>query len=175
MQRTIVGCLFASGLLASLALFAAADDAKNESTKKDDAIKKDESIPKDEAIKKDRKLYEGTWRVVALEISGQKSGDDDAKKLSVLNGADGSWSLRSEDREIARGRNVIDPTTKPKTIDVIEMEDGKDKLTVFGIYEITEKTRRLCYAMSGRGRPTDFTSTSTNEQVLITFEREMPK
>lgn len=41
---------------------------------------------KDEAIKKDRKLIEGTWRIVALEVNGNKSSDEDAKKLSWSTG-----------------------------------------------------------------------------------------
>ena len=36
---------------------------------------------KDEAIKKDRKQIEGTWRVIALEVNGNKAMEEDAKKI----------------------------------------------------------------------------------------------
>ena len=159
MQRFGVGCLCAGSLLFAVAMIAAADDAKD----------------KAEAIKKDRKLYEGTWRVVALEVNGDKSADMDARKLSVVNGADGSWSLRSEGKEVGRGRNILDPSKKPKAIDLIVIEGDKDAQTVLGIYEITEKTRRLCYVPPGLERPTEFTSTRGSERVLVTFEREKAK
>ena len=45
----------------------------------------------DEAIKKDRKQIEGTWRVVALEVNGNKAMAEDAKNFTVVNGADGTW------------------------------------------------------------------------------------
>lgn len=159
MQRFGVGCLYAGSLLLVVAMFAAADDAKD----------------KDEAIKKDRKLYEGTWRMVALVVNGEKTAEEDVRKFTVVNGADGSWSLRSEGNEIHRGRNVLDPSKKPKTIDVIVIDGGKDTLTILGIYEITEKTRRLCYVSPGLERPTEFTSTAGSERVLVTFEREKAK
>ncbi len=159
MPRFGVGGLFAGSLLLAVAMIAAADDAKD----------------KEEAIKKDRRLYEGTWRIVALVVNGDKSAEADAKKFSVVNGADGSWSLRSEGNEINRGRNILDPSKKPKTIDVIVFDGDKDGQTILGIYEITAKTRRLCYVSTGLERPTEFTSTAANQQVLVTFEREKAK
>ena len=159
MQRFGVGGLCAGSLLVAVAVIAAADDAKDQ----------------DEAIKKDRKLYEGTWGVVSLEVNGNKSAEEDARKLTVVNGADGSWSLRSDGDELNRGRNILDPSKKPKAIDVIVIDGGKDALTVLGIYEITEKTRRLCYVSTGLERPTEFTSTPGSDRVLVTFEREKAK
>ena len=159
MQRFCVGGLLAGSLLLAVAMIAAADDAKD----------------KEEAIKKDRKLYEGTWRVVELVVHGDKSADEDARKLSVVNGADGSFSVRSEGNEMIRGRNILDPAKKPKAIDLIVIEGDKDAQTVLGIYEITEKTRRLCYVSTGLERPTEFTSTPGSDRVLVTFEREKAK
>src|SRR5438105_11472871 len=72
---------------------------------------------KEKAIKRDRQLYMGKWRVVALEINGNKSSEDDAKRITVVNGADGTWSVQVGDNEIAKGTSKIDPTKKPKTID----------------------------------------------------------
>lgn len=43
----------------------------------------------EEAIKKERKLLEGTWRIVALEVNGNKSYDEAARKVSVVNGLGG--------------------------------------------------------------------------------------
>jgi uncharacterized protein (TIGR03067 family) len=81
---------------------------------------------KDEAIKKDRKQIEGTWRIVALEVNGNKASDDDAKKLSVVNGSDGTWTLLSEGNEISKGTSTFDPTKKPKSIDFTPTEgEGK--------------------------------------------------
>ena len=130
---------------------------------------------KDEAIKKDRKQYEGTWRVVALEVNGNKAKDEDAKKFTVVNGSDGTWSLRSEDKEISKGTSTIDPTKKPKTIDFTPTEGEGKGNEYLGIYELGEKTRKLCFAPAGKERPTEFSSTPGSEHILVTFEREKAK
>ena len=65
---------------------------------------------KDKAIKKDRQRIEGTWRVTALTVNGNKTKDEDAKKITVVNGSDGTWSVRSEGKEISKGTSTCDPT-----------------------------------------------------------------
>lgn len=144
-------------LLTAITAIATADDAK------------------DEAIKKDRKQIEGTWRVVALEVNGNKAMEEDAKKLTVVNGADGTWSLRSEDGEISKGTSTFDPEKKPKTIDFTPTEGAGKGNQYLGIYEIGEKTRKLCFAPPGRERPTEFSSAPGSEHILVTFEREKGK
>ena len=128
---------------------------------------------KDDSIKKDRKQIEGTWKVVALEINGNKSGEEDAKKLSVVNGSDGTWSLLSEGREICKGTSTIDPTKKPKTLDFTPTEGEGTGDHYLGIYELGESTRKMCFAPPGKQRPTEFSSTPGSEYVLVTFEREI--
>jgi uncharacterized protein (TIGR03067 family) len=126
---------------------------------------------KNEAIRTDRKIIEGTWRIVALEVDGKKTNEEDARKLIVVNGSDGTWRLRSEEKEISQGTSVFDPTRKPKTIDftsTVGEEKGKQHL---GVYEIGEETRKLCFAPAGKERPTEFSSPSGSGHILVTFER----
>ncbi len=157
MKNPFFGFLFVGVLLTAVVARAFVDDAQ------------------DEAIKKDRKLIEGTWRVVALEIDGNKSMDEDARKITVVNGSDGTWSLRSEGNEISKGTSTIDPAKKPKTID-FTVTEGEGKGNQYpGIYELGEKTRKLCFAPSGRARPTEFSSTPGSEHILVTLEREKTK
>jgi uncharacterized protein (TIGR03067 family) len=154
MKTTFGGFWIVGMLMTAITAIASADDAK------------------DEAIKKDRKMIEGTWRIVALEVNGNKSSDEDAKKLSVVNGPDGVWSLLSEGKEVAKGTNSFDPTKKPKTIDFTITEGGGKGNVHLGIYELGEKTRKLCFAPTGKDRPTEFSSTAGSEHILVTFERE---
>ena len=108
MGRSLFGLLVVGALLTGISALASAGDTKND------------------AIKKDRKQIEGTWRVVALEVDGNKSKEEDAKKLTVVNGSDGTWSLLSEGKEISRGTSTFDPTKKPKTID-FTITEGEGK------------------------------------------------
>ena len=157
MRNPFFGFLVFGVLLTAVVARAFADDAQ------------------DEAIKKDHKLIEGTWRVVALEVDGNKSMEEDARKLTVVNGSDGTWSLRSEGNEISKGTSTIDPTKKPKTID-FTVTEGEGKGNQYpGSYELGEKTRKLCCAPPGKTRPTEFSSTPGSEHILVTLEREKTK
>lgn len=130
--------------------------------------------PREEAIKQDRKRIAGTWRVVALEVNGNKAMEEDARKLTVVNGSDGTWTLFSEGKEISKGTSTFDPTKKPKAIDFTPTKgEGKGK-QYLGIYELGERTRKLCFAPPGKDRPAEFSSTPGSEYVLVTFEREKP-
>jgi uncharacterized protein (TIGR03067 family) len=150
MRYTLFGLLVVGVLLATI---ASANDAK------------------DEAIKKDRKRIEGTWQITALEISGNKSKDEDVKSLTVVNGDDGTWSVRSEGQEVSKGTSTVDPTKKPKTIDFTPTEGGGKGDQFLGIYQFGKNTRKLCFAPSGKDRPTEFSSTPDNQHTLVTFER----
>ncbi len=154
MKTTLCGFWIVGAMLTVMTGIASADDAK------------------DEAIKKDRKQIEGTWKIVALEINGNKAMDEDAKKLSVVNGPGEMWSLFSEGKEVARGTNSFDPTKKPKTIDFTITKGGGKGNVHLGIYELGENARKLCFAPPGKDRPTEFTSVPGSEHILVTFERE---
>jgi uncharacterized protein (TIGR03067 family) len=125
-----------------------------------------------EAIEKDRKLIAGKWRVVALEVNGSKATDRDARKLSVVNGDDGTWTLFSEGKEIAKGTSTFDPAQTPKTIDFTPTQGGGAGSVHLGIYELGEKTRKLCFAPPGKGRPVAFAAPSGSGHILVMFERE---
>ena len=149
--------LFVGVVLTAMAVISSAEDSK------------------DEAIKKDRKQLEGTWRVVALEVDGNIAGAEDVKKITVVIGADGSWSLNSEDKDVSQGTSTIDPSKKPKTIDfTVTVGDDKDKQSL-GIYEVAENSLKFCVTSSGKERPGDFSSAPGSERILLTFERVKAK
>jgi uncharacterized protein (TIGR03067 family) len=153
MKRSIS---FAMVITVSLTMLAAASSADD---------------PKEEAIQKDLKQLEGKWRVTSLVHNGEKAKKEDARKLTVVNDADGKWSIQSEGTQISKGTNTLDPTTKPKSID-FEITEGEAKGSKYvGIYELSEKSRKLCFVPAGKERPTEFTSSPGSERILIAFER----
>jgi uncharacterized protein (TIGR03067 family) len=126
---------------------------------------------KDKAIKEDRKKYEGTWQVISLEVNGNKSAEEDAKKITVVNEPDGKWAIEVEGKVVARGTSEIDPTKKPRAVD-LTMTEGDDKgKTFLGIYEFGDDTRKVCLAGAGKGRPTEFSSTAGSEHILAVLKR----
>lgn len=157
MRHSSIGLFNLGLIIIAICATASADDAK------------------DEAIKKDRKKIEGTWRIVALEVNGNKAEEQDARKLTVVNGSDGTWSLRSEGKEISKGTTVIDPTQQRKAIDITPNDGGGKDNLYLGIYELGDKTRKLCFAPPGKPRPTEFASASGSDHIVVIFEREPAK
>lgn len=154
-MRTLGFCIPVVGIsLLSLATAACAEDAR------------------EEAIKTDRQRIEGTWKVVNLEVNGGKTRKEDAEKLTVVNGPDGTWSLRSDGREISRGTSTIDPTQTPKTIDFTPTAGVGAGNQYLGIYELGKNTRKLCFASPGKQRPGEFSTSPGSEHVLVEFARE---
>jgi len=127
---------------------------------------------KEKAIKKDRKLYEGIWRIVSMTVDGKEVAEDDAKKITVVNAADGGWTILVDGKEVSKGTSEIDPSKKPKTIDVKTTEGGGAGQTSLGIYEVEKDTRKVCLARPDGERPTEFASMSGSGVILAKFKRE---
>jgi uncharacterized protein (TIGR03067 family) len=126
---------------------------------------------KDEAVKKDRKRYEGTWQVVSLEVDGNKAAEDDARKITVTNEADGKSAIEVEGKVVARGTSEIDPTKKPKEVDLTVTEGENSGKTALGVYRFGEDARTVCLAQPGKDRPTEFTAPAGSGHVLAVLKR----
>ena len=154
----VLGCLIIGAR--PVTPIAAADDAR------------------EQAIRDDRELMAGEWRVVSVVRDGRRldrSGmDRSGMVVTVVNGIDGQWHLLSEGLKIAEGFNGIDPTTTPKTLDLVGVQASVDGLRgrqYLGIYEVTATTRRMCFAPAGRPRPDAFTSPEGSGRILVELER----
>ena len=153
MKTHWAACLLGGILLTVLTAVAPADDAT------------------DEAIKKDRKQIEGTWRAVTLEVNGNKAMDEDAKKITVVNGSDGTWSVRVDGKEISKGTSTFNPAKKLKSMDFTPTEgEGKDN-QYLAIYELGQKTRKVCIAPVGKERPKEFSSTPGSDFIHVKIGR----
>lgn len=127
--------------------------------------------PKRDVIKKDQQQIQGTWRIIELVVNGNPAKEQDARKLTVINGSDGTWSLRSDSKEISKGISKVNPSEKPKTIDFTPtVGDTKDKLHL-AIYKLSNNSRSLCFAPPGKDRPTKFRSEPGSGHILVKFER----
>jgi uncharacterized protein (TIGR03067 family) len=125
----------------------------------------------DSPIAADRERYAGTWRVVSIEANGEVSADE-TRSILVDNHPDGTWTLTVDGREVSRGTSTIDPLAVPKEIDLeITAGDGAGGI-LKGIYEVGEKTRRLCFRGGNGWRPREFSGAAGSDSVLIVFERQ---
>jgi uncharacterized protein (TIGR03067 family) len=111
------------------------------------------SQPSDDDVKKDLKLFQGKWQATfAQSFDGQEQSavEIELTKLEV----DGDKFTMKTGSLTVSGTFSIDPTKKIKTIDVY-FGDSTDK-PLKGIYEIKGDTRKSCFSLPGKDRPTEF-------------------
>ena len=125
----------------------------------------------DDAAKKEMKKLEGTWATVSIEAAGQKVTDEDKIKTRKLTMKGEKYTLKVGD-ETVQGTIDINPTKKPKTIDV-KPDSGSNKgKTLLGIYELDGDSLKICLALPGRDRPTAFATAAENGQQVVVYKRE---
>jgi uncharacterized protein (TIGR03067 family) len=117
--------LFGVVLLSGALLTVAADD------KKDDAIK-------DEMAK-----LEGTYMCVSTEQDGMKADGDVIKKLKLVI-KDKKWSVYINDKVSTAATFTIDPTKKPKTVDMTGTMGGDKGKKYLAIYDLDGDDLKLC-------------------------------
>src|SRR5438105_250465 len=123
--------------------------------------------------KTDKDKLQGTWRPVAGEQGGRP--DPDAKEHTLTFSGD-KFAIKRGDQTFIEGTFVLDPTKKPKAIDM-NISGGKERFkgkTARGIYAFAGDELKWCVAEPGtEERPTDFKTAGTNH-LCVTFKREKP-
>jgi uncharacterized protein (TIGR03067 family) len=138
-------------LLLAVVFLLAADDVKDQ-------------------VKKELARFEGTWKIVSLETEQNKLTKDALKHFQLKLEGD-KFTTIDEGRE-THGTFKVDPTKKPKTID-ITMTDGPQKgSTMIGIYELEGDTYKLCADILGKTRPTEFAIKPGSGHILEVLKRE---
>ncbi len=121
--------------------------------------------------KKELKELEGTWTMSALEVEGTKVAEERLQ---------GSQLVIKEGKYIVITRGTthetlitLDPTKKPKQIDMVFSEgENKDKLQR-GIYELDGDTFKLCRSRDPDfDRPKDFTTAPGTGLFCVTWKRQ---
>jgi uncharacterized protein (TIGR03067 family) len=125
---------------------------------------------RNDAARSDLKKLEGTWKVVLVEADGKKMPGEQYRDMRMVVHAN-RYTVRRGDRVLERGTFTVDPSHKPKAIDVTPTE-GKDKGKTFrGIYAIEGDTARDCFSRTGKERPREFTAKAGSGCVLRHYKR----
>jgi uncharacterized protein (TIGR03067 family) len=117
----------------------------------------------------ERKLLQGTWLPTAAEL-GEKAFDDATLKAMTLV-LDGDKYTVTVGKAIDKGVINIDPTAKPKTMDIIGADGPNKGKTFLAIYELNGDTLRVCYDLSGKARPSEFKTKKGEVLFLATYKR----
>src|ERR1700687_5445857 len=126
---------------------------------------------KDEAVKKDLEKLQGDWSMVSSERNAVKLADEQVKEYTRTI-KDGQITVFVSGKAVVEATFKIDPTKKPKTVDVTYTSgDNKDK-TMPGIYETDGDTCKVCFAPVDKERPTDFEAKEGTDCVVTVWKRE---
>ena len=126
---------------------------------------------KDQAVAKDLRAFKGTWRLSSKEVDGKKFSEEEIKDVIATTNGEGRFSVRRGDKVIDEGTVKLDPTKKPKTIDVTFTEGEREGKTALGIYEIESDAFRICIARVGDERPAEFSAKAGSSCTLFVYKR----
>ena len=126
--------------------------------------------PKDDG-KKDKEKLQG--KAVTAERRGESKEDEEDHRL-IFDGD--KFRIKRGDQTIIQGTFKVDPSKKPKEIDmeITEDQNGEHKgKTAPGIFALDGDTLRTCDNAPdlARARPAAFAAKSGSGHVLITFKR----
>ena len=121
---------------------------------------------------KDGDTIEGTWLPATAELGG-KPFPEEVRKSIKLTVKDGKYTVMVG-KNPDRGTTKLDPSAKPKAMDITGTDGPNKGKTFLAIYERNGDTLRVCYDLSGKGRPTEFKTTEGTQLFLVTYKREKP-
>ncbi len=126
----------------------------------------------EDAAKQEWARFEGTWLRVAYEADGLKVPQKTVQRFRLILQRDGKYMVKVDNQVVVEGTAVIDPTRKPKTVDMTPTTGRTKGQLLRGIYELDGDDYRLCYAPAGKPRPETFTAKAGTSHVLAVYRRE---
>ncbi|HEY4257843.1 MAG TPA: TIGR03067 domain-containing protein [Candidatus Udaeobacter sp.] len=121
------------------------------------------------APKTDLDRLQGTWSLIMAMQDGKALPKDKVKQTTIVFKGDTFRFPGSAEYATSRAGTIkLDESKTPKQMDAIST--GKE--VMLGIYALEENGYKVCFALPGKPRPTQFTSTPENGYILQSWERE---
>jgi len=121
---------------------------------------------------KDSDAIQGTWLPSTAELGG-KMFPDEVRKTIKLVVKDDKYTV-TVGKAVDQGTVKLNPTAKPKEIDITGTGGPNKGKTIPAIYERDGDTLRVCYDLSGKSRPTEFKTKEGTQRFLVTYKRKKP-
>ncbi len=115
---------------------------------------------------------DGTWRPSAAELAGKAFPEEVRASIKLV--IKGDQYTVTVGEQLDRGTCKLDPSAKPKSLDITGTDGPNKGKTILAIYERDGDALRVCYDLSGKGRPREFLSKPGSQLFLVTYKRETP-
>jgi len=113
---------------------------------------------------------EGTWLPSAAELGGKKFPDEVRKSIKLVV-KDNKYTV-TVGAGVDQGTVKLNPTAKPKALDITGTDGPNKGKTILAIYERNGDTLRICYDLSGKSRPAEFKTTAGTRLFLVEYKRQ---
>jgi uncharacterized protein (TIGR03067 family) len=118
------------------------------------------------------KSIQGTWLPQTGELGGKEFSQDILKTIKLVI-KDETYTVTAG-KEPDRGTLKLDPSAKPKAMDIVGTDGPNKGKTILAIYEVTDDMLRICYDLEGKKRPAEFKTAKDTQQLFIVYKREKP-
>jgi uncharacterized protein (TIGR03067 family) len=116
---------------------------------------------------------QGTWKRVSMELQGKPRMPDEIKDWTSTY-RDDELTLYGGKEVYRRGIVTLDASQTPKAMNTWDSDGPFKDQTVPGIYELDGDTMRVCFALPGHPRPTEFTTKHGSGFLYCEFKRVPP-
>ena len=124
--------------------------------------------PQDPASKKDLNGLQGTWKLVSAMKDGEALPEDKVKNTSIVIKDDTFVFPESAEYATSKeGTIKLDATKKPKQMDANDREK-----VMLGIYKLDGDRYKVCFAPTGKPRPSEFASKPGSGNLLQVWKRK---
>jgi uncharacterized protein (TIGR03067 family) len=111
---------------------------------------------------------EGTWLPSSAELGGKQFPDEVRKTIRLE--VQGDQYTVTVGTQPDRGTCKLNPSAKPKALDITGTEGPNKGRTILAIYERNGDTLRVCYDLSGKSRPAEFKTTAGTRLFLVEYK-----
>jgi len=115
---------------------------------------------------------DGAWLPSSAELGGKKFPDEVRKTIKLVV-KDNQYTV-TVGTEVDKGTVKLDPSAKPKALDITGTEGPNKDKKILAIYERNGDRLRVCYDLGGKSRPTGFKTEAGTQLFLVTYKREKP-
>ena len=102
-----------------------------------------------------------------MEDGNSLAGDKVKETTIVIRDNTFRFPQLAEDATSKAGTFKLDATKTPKQLDTVSTEEE----VMLGIYELERDSYKVCFALVGKPRPSEFTSKSGSDNILQVWER----
>lgn len=113
---------------------------------------------------------QGVWVFESQTVGGKGSTKEQLDPMRIA--IKGGTLTRGSGAISIASKMTIDPSKKPKAIDLVTGLPGGGSETARGIYELSGDALTICYDNTGKERPKEFKSAEGSTVVLSVLKRQ---